>query len=190
MIASILLKIMCILKSRDITLPTKVRLVKAIVFPVVMYGCESWTVKKAECQRIDAFELWMQWLETVKYYHPSTVCEWLWRSGKQATSLSRLIWEWPSSPALFMFSGTCGSNHTSTFSWWSGVRVTGGGQGRISTVACHGKCWNACFCWVPPGPGRLNLGLAPAALSSVLLWRGTQPLTGHIYTTLWANVKR
>ena len=47
-----------ILKSRDITLPTKVRLVKAIAFPVVMYGCESWTMKKAECRRIDAFELW------------------------------------------------------------------------------------------------------------------------------------
>ena len=47
-----------ILKSRDITLPTKVRLVKAMVFPVVMYGCESWTVKKTECRRIDAFELW------------------------------------------------------------------------------------------------------------------------------------
>ena len=47
-----------ILKSRDITLPTKVRLVKAMIFPVVMYGCESWTVKKAEHQRIDAFELW------------------------------------------------------------------------------------------------------------------------------------
>ena len=47
-----------ILKSRDITLPIKVRLVKAMVFPVVMYGCESWTVKKAERQRIDAFELW------------------------------------------------------------------------------------------------------------------------------------
>ena len=47
-----------ILKSRDITLPTKVRLVKAMVFPVVMYGCESWTVKKTECSRIDAFELW------------------------------------------------------------------------------------------------------------------------------------
>ena len=46
-----------ILKSRDITLPTKVRLVKAMVFPVVTYGCESWTIKKAECQRIDAFEL-------------------------------------------------------------------------------------------------------------------------------------
>ena len=47
-----------ILKSRDITLPAKVHLVKAMVFPVIMYGCESWTIKKAECQRIDAFELW------------------------------------------------------------------------------------------------------------------------------------
>ena len=47
-----------ILKSRDITLPTNVRLVNAMVFPVVMYGCESWTIKKAECRRIDAFELW------------------------------------------------------------------------------------------------------------------------------------
>ena len=46
-----------ILKSRDIALPTKVRLVKAMVFPIVMYGCESWTIKKAECRRIDAFEL-------------------------------------------------------------------------------------------------------------------------------------
>ena len=47
-----------LLKSRDITLPTNVHLVKAMVFPVVMHGCESWTIKKAECQRIDAFELW------------------------------------------------------------------------------------------------------------------------------------
>ena len=47
-----------ILKSRDITLPTKVHLVKAMVFPIVMYGCESWTIKKAEHQRIDAFKLW------------------------------------------------------------------------------------------------------------------------------------
>ena len=49
-----------ILKSRDITLPTKVCLVKVMVFPVVIYGCESWTIKKAECRRIDAFELWCQ----------------------------------------------------------------------------------------------------------------------------------
>ena len=51
-------KLNSILKSRDITLPTKVHLVKTMVFPVVMYGCESWTINKAECQRIDAFELW------------------------------------------------------------------------------------------------------------------------------------
>ena len=47
-----------ILKSRDITLPTKVHIIKAMVFPVVMYRCENWTIKKAECQRIDVFELW------------------------------------------------------------------------------------------------------------------------------------
>ena len=47
-----------VLKSRDNTLPTKVYMVKALVVPIVMYGCESWTIKKAECQRIDAFELW------------------------------------------------------------------------------------------------------------------------------------
>ena len=47
-----------ILKSRDITLPTKICLVKTVVFPIVMYGCESWAIKKADCQRIDAFELW------------------------------------------------------------------------------------------------------------------------------------
>ena len=58
-----------ILKSRDIALPTKVRLVKAMVFPVVMYGCESWTIKKAEHQRIDAFELWC-WRQLLRV--PST----------------------------------------------------------------------------------------------------------------------
>ena len=51
-------KLDSILKSRDITSPTKVHLVKAMVFPVVMYGCESWTIKKAECRRTDAFEFW------------------------------------------------------------------------------------------------------------------------------------
>ena len=55
---SVMTNLDSILKSRDLTLPTKVHLVKAMVFPVVMYGCESWTMKKDECQRIDAFELW------------------------------------------------------------------------------------------------------------------------------------
>ena len=58
LVRKVLTNIDSILKSRDITLPTKVHLVKAVVFPVVMYGCESWTIKKAECRRIDAFELW------------------------------------------------------------------------------------------------------------------------------------
>ena len=69
-----------ILKSRDITLSTKVCLVKAVVFPVVVYGCESWTIKKAECQRIDAFELWslrrllrVPW--TARRYHQSILKE-------------------------------------------------------------------------------------------------------------------
>ena len=54
-----------ILKSRDITLPTKIRLVKAMVFPVVVYECENWTIKKAECRRIDAFELWC-WIRLLR----------------------------------------------------------------------------------------------------------------------------
>ena len=58
----------CILKSRDITLPTKVHLIKAMVFPVIMYGCENWTIRKAECWRIDAFELWCwRWLLRVPW---------------------------------------------------------------------------------------------------------------------------
>ena len=72
-----------VLKSRDITLPTKVRLVKAMIFPVVMYGCESWTVKKAEHQRIDAFELWcwrrllrVPW--TVRRYNQSILKDQSW----------------------------------------------------------------------------------------------------------------
>ena len=55
---TVMINLGSILKSRNITLPTKVSLVKAIIFPVVMYGCERWTMKKAECQKIDAFDLW------------------------------------------------------------------------------------------------------------------------------------
>ena len=62
----VMTKLDSIFKSRDITLPTKVRLVKAMVFPVVMYGCESWTIKNATCQRIDAFELWC-WRRLLRY---------------------------------------------------------------------------------------------------------------------------
>ena len=65
-----------ILKSRDITLPTKVRLIKAIVFPVVMYECETWTIKKAECWRIDAFELW--------YWRTLLIVSWTARRSNQS----------------------------------------------------------------------------------------------------------
>ena len=74
-----------ILKSRDITLPTKVRLVKAMVFPVVTYGCESWTGKKAECQRIDAFELWC-WRRLLKV-------SWTLRSPSQRKSVLNIHWK-------------------------------------------------------------------------------------------------
>ena len=70
-----------IVKSRDITLPTKVRLVKAMVFPVVMYGCESWTVKKAECRRIDASELWC-WRRLLRV---------LWTAGRSSQSIRKEI---------------------------------------------------------------------------------------------------
>ena len=64
-----------VLKRRDTTLPTKIRLVKAFVFPVVMYECESWTIKKAKCQRIDAFELW--------YWRRLLIVPWTARSNSQ-----------------------------------------------------------------------------------------------------------
>ena len=66
-------KLYSILKSRDITLPKKVHLVKAMVFPVVMYGCENWTVKKADCQRIDAFELWC-WRRLLRVPWTARIC--------------------------------------------------------------------------------------------------------------------
>ena len=75
-----------IFKSRDITLPTKVRLVKAMVFPVVMYGCESWTVKKAECPIINAFELWC-WRRLLRV---------LWTAGKSNQSILKI------SPGIYL----------------------------------------------------------------------------------------
>ena len=99
-------KLDSILKSRDITLPTKVCLVKAMVFPVIMYGCESWTKKKAECRRIDVFELWcwrrlmrVPWTarrsnqsilkESVLNIHWKDWC-WSWNSNTLATSCEEL----------------------------------------------------------------------------------------------------
>ena len=89
-----------ILKSRDITLLTKVHLVKALVFPVVMYGCESCTIKKAECQRIDAFELW--WLEKtlespldckeIQPVHPKGDQSWIFIGRTNAEAEAPILW--------------------------------------------------------------------------------------------------
>ena len=88
-----------ILKSRDITLPTKVHLVKAVVFPVVMNGCESWTVKKAECRRIDAFELWC-WrrllspldCKEIQPVHPKGDQSWMYIGRTDAEAESPILW--------------------------------------------------------------------------------------------------
>ena len=91
-----------ILKSRDITLPTKVHLVKAMVFPVVMYGCESWTIKKAESQRIDAFEVW-SWrrlltLESpldckeIQPVHPKGNASWIFIGRTDAEAEALILW--------------------------------------------------------------------------------------------------
>ena len=89
-----------ILKSRDITLPTKVHLVKVVVFPVVMYGCESWTVKKAERQRIDAFELWC-WRRLLRVpwtarrsqpVHPKGDQSWVFIGRTDAEAETPILW--------------------------------------------------------------------------------------------------
>ena len=88
-----------ILKSRDITLPTKVRLVKAMVFPVVMYGCESWTVKKAECRRIDAFELccWRRLMspldcKEIQPVHPKGDQSWVFIGRTDTKAETPILW--------------------------------------------------------------------------------------------------
>ena len=88
------------LKSRDVTLPTKVHLVKAMVFPLVMYGCESWTIKKAECRRIDAFELWC-WrklfespldCEEIQPVHPKRNQSWIFIGRTDIEAETPILW--------------------------------------------------------------------------------------------------
>ena len=89
-----------ILKSRDVILPTKVHLLKAMVFPVVMYGCESWTIKKAECQNIDAFELWcwrrllrVPWTgKEIQPVHPKGDQSWVFIGRTDAEAETPILW--------------------------------------------------------------------------------------------------
>ena len=88
-----------VLQSRDITLPTKIHLVRAMIFPVVTYGCESWTVKKAECRRIDAFELWLEkTLESpldckeIQPVHPKGNQSWVFTGRTDAKAETPILW--------------------------------------------------------------------------------------------------
>ena len=91
-------KLDSILKSRDVILPTNARLVKATDFPVDMYGCESWTIKKAECQRIDAFELWCGTLESpldckeIQPVHPKGDQSWVFIERTYAKAETPVLW--------------------------------------------------------------------------------------------------
>ena len=139
-----------ILKSRDITLPTKVRLVKAIVFPVVIYGCESWTVKKAECWRIDAFELWC-WRRPEKAMapHSSTLA---WRipwteepGGLQSKRSLRVRNDWATSLSFSTFHFHALEKtmaiHSSVLAW----RIPGVGEpGGLLSMGSHrvGHDWS------------------------------------------------
>ena len=94
----VMTKLDSILKSRDITLLTKVHLAKAMVFPVVMYGCESWTIKKSECQRIDAFELWCWTLESpldckeIQPVHPKGNQSWIFIGRTDPEADTPILW--------------------------------------------------------------------------------------------------
>ena len=81
-----------IFKSRDITLPNKIHLVKAMVFPVIMYGCEIWTVKKAECRRIDAFELWCWRTKEVQPVHPKGDPSWVFIGRTDVDAETPILW--------------------------------------------------------------------------------------------------
>ena len=159
-----------IFKNRDITLPAKVRLVKAMVFPLVMYGCESWTVKKAEHWRIDAFELWcgedsweslgLQGDPTSPFWRRSVLSihwkDWCWNSNTLATSCEELThWKRP---------------------WcWEGLGAGGEGDGRgwdgwiTSLTPCTWVWLNSGSWWWTGRPG-------------VLLFMGSQRV-GHDWAT-------
>ena len=176
-----------ILKSRDITLPTKVRVVKAMVFPVVMYGCESWTIKKAEHSRIDAFELWcwrrllrVPW--TARRSHLSILKE-----ISPECSLEGLMWSWNSN-----ILATWWEELTHLKRPWCWERLRAGGERndrgwdgwmalptRWTWVCVNSRSW-----WWTGRPGELQfMGSQRVGWATELNWREGVPLhRKHINT--------
>ena len=147
-----------IFKSRDITLPTKIRLVKAMVFPVVMYGCESWTVKKAECQRIDAFELWFgedSW-ESLGLQDPTSP---FWRRLALGFLWKEWCWSWNSS----ILATSCEElTYWKRLWWWEGLGAGGewddrGWDGWMASLTRWTWVWvNSGSWWRTERPGMLR----------------------------------
>ena len=118
-----------ILKSRDITLPTKIHLVKAMVYPVVMYGCESWTIKKAEHQRPDAFELWLEktlenpldWKE-IQPVHPKGNQSWIFIGRTDAEAEAPIFWPLDAKTWLFKKDSDAGKDWRQKRRGWQKIR--------------------------------------------------------------------
>ena len=145
-----------ILKSRDITLSAKVRLVKAMVFPVVMYGCESWTIKKAECQRIDAFELWcwrrllrVPWTARIQQVHPKGDQSWVFIGRTDVEAETPILW--PPDVKNWLI----GKNLDAGKDWGQGEKGTTEDEmvGWHHQLSGHGCGWT-------PGVGDGQRGLA------------------------------
>ena len=148
-----------IFKSRDITLLTKVHLVKAMVFPVVMYGCESWTVKKAEHQRIDAFELWC-WRRLLRVpWTARRSNQSIWRRSALGFLWKKWCWSWNSST----LATSCEElTHWKRFRCWEGLGAGGEGDNRgwdgwMASLTRWTWIWvNSGSCWWTGRPGVLR----------------------------------